>query len=343
MRLINKLTQQLQRHPKRIVFPDGMDHRVLQAARQFATKRLGAPILIGDRQKIKETAFRLDIKLDKIRLINPIRSEELETFAHQYFQSRKDKGITEEGALETVKKPDYFASLMLANSQADGLVFGAGTPASESLPSLFRTIPMRRDVKTASSVLILDLESRQEFGIDGGLFLSDCAVLPDPNAIQLADMVISTATLAFHLTGETPRVALLSYSTHSNNNMDPSVKKIIEATRLAQEKAMKLDFPIAIDGEVQADVALDKYAAKQKEIEGEVAGKANVLIFPNLHSGNIAAKMVALLAGGYGYGQFITGLSKPAAQVSRGASAHDLFATSVIVGAQATDRELLLR
>ncbi|MCZ6675050.1 MAG: phosphate acyltransferase [Verrucomicrobia bacterium] len=342
MRLINKLTQKLQRHPKRIVFPDGMDHRVLQAARQYATKRLGAPILLGERQKIKETAFRLDISLDHIRLINPVRSEDLETFAQQYFESRKNRGVSEEAALETVSQPNYFASLMLANAQADGLVFGAGTPASKALPSLFRCIPLRNNVETASSVLILDLEDNQGLDIHGGLFLSDCAVLPDPDASQLADIAISTATLAHHLTGETPRVALLSYTTYSENSPDPTVTKMAQATKLAREKAKTLDIPILIDGEVQADVALDKYAAKQKDVSGDVAGHANVLIFPNLHSSNIAAKMVAILAGGYGYGQIMTGLTKPAAQVSRGASAHDIFATSVIVGAQATDRKLLL-
>jgi phosphate acetyltransferase len=314
----------------------------MQAARQFATKRLGAPILIGERQKIKETALRLDISLTNIRLINPVRSEELDSFAQQYFKKRKERGVTEKEALETVSKPNYFASMMLANSQADGLVFGAGTPASEALPSLFRCLPMRDNVKTASSVLILDLENREEFGINGSLFLSDCAVLPDPNANQLAEIAISTASMAYHLTGETPRVALLSYSTHSTSQSDPSVSKMSEATVLAIEKARELYFPIEIDGEVQADVALDKYAAKQKEVSSGVAGRANVLIFPNLHSSNIAAKMVTILAGGDSYGQIVTGISKPAAQVSRGSSAHDIFATAVIVGAQATDRELLL-
>jgi phosphate acetyltransferase len=342
MSLIDKLSQKLQRHPKRLVFPDGTDHRVIQAARQYATKRLGAPILIGERQKIKDTALRLHISLEKIRLINPVRSEELEKFAHQYFEKRKDRGITEEEALATVTKPNYFASMMLANSQADGLVFGAGTPASEALPSLFRCIPMRETVKTASSVLILDLAHRQEFGINGSLFLSDCAVLPDPNANQLADMAISAASIAYHLTGEIPRVAMLSYTTHGEKSSDPSVGKMTEATRIALEKIKHLDFPIKIDGEIQVDVALDRYAAKQKDVSSEVAGQANVLIFPNLHSSNIAAKMVAILAGGESYGQIVTGISKPAAQVSRGTSAHDIFATAVIVGAQATDRELLM-
>ena len=342
MKLINKLAGQLQRHPKRILFPDGTDHRVMQAARQFATRRLGVPILIGERQKIKETAFRLDINLDKIRLINPLRSEELDSFAHQYFEARQHRGVTEEEALKTVSKPNYFASMMLANSQADGLVFGAGTPAKEALPSLFRCIPMREGVKTASSVLIVDLEEKQEFGIDGSLFLSDCAVIPNPNAQQLADIAITTASLAYHLTGENPKVALLSYTTHSDSSNDPSVTKMAEAAQLASERAAQVDFPVKIDGEIQADVALDKYAAKQKDVSSEVAGVANVLIFPNLHSSNIAAKMVTILAGGDGYGQIMTGLSKPAAQVSRGASAHDIYATAVIVGAQATDRHLLM-
>ncbi|MDA9764545.1 phosphate acetyltransferase [Opitutales bacterium] len=342
MKLINKLAGQLQRHPKRILFPDGMDHRVMQAARQFATKRLGAPILIGERQKIKETAFRLDISLDNIRLINPLRSEELESFASQYYEARKNRGISEKESLSIVSKPNYFGSMMLANSQADGLVFGAGTPASEALPSLFRCIPMRESVETASSVLVVDLEEKPEFGIDGSLFLSDCAVLPDPNAEQLADIATTTASLAYHLTGKTPKVAMLSYTTHSGKSSDPSVNKMAEAAKIASEKAKLLDFPIQIDGEIQADVALDKYAAKQKDVSGNVAGGANVLIFPNLHSSNIAAKMITILAGGDGYGQIMTGLSKPAAQVSRGASAHDIYATAVIVGAQATDRQLLM-
>jgi len=341
MRLINKLTQKLQRHPKRIVFPDGTDHRILQAARQFATKRMGVPILIGDRSLIKDTAMRLDISLENIRVIDPSRSEDLEDFAEQLFEKRKHRGVTEEKALQMAARPNYFGSMMLANNQADALVFGAGTPASKALPSLFQTIPLREDVKTASSMLILDIESKTEFGIDGGLFLSDCAVLPNPNAAQLADIAITTASLAWHLTAETPRVAMLSFSTHSRTSTNASVQKMREATQLALEKAKNLPFPIEIDGEIQADTALDRYTAKLKETDSPVAGGANVLIFPDLNSGNIAAKMVTILAGAYSYGQIITGLTKPAAQISRGTTAHDIFATTVIVGCQAIDHRLL--
>ncbi len=338
MRLIKKLTAKLQRHPKRIVFPDGYDHRVLQAAREFATKKLGAPILIGDRKKIKENALQLNISLNGIRVIDPRHSEELENFAEQYLEKRKgEEELTLEEAEAMVKRPNYFAAMMLANSQVDALVFGAGKAASEALPSLFKTIPIRSNIDTAASVLILDIEDKRDFGIDGGYFLADCAVLHNPTAEQLVDVAISAATLAWHLSGETPRVAFLSFSTLDTDPCNPSVSKMAEATRLTKLKAEGLDFPIEIDGELQADAALDIYTAKQKGVVSEVAGRANVLIFPDLNSGNIAAKMTTILAGAYSYGHIITGLEKPAAQLSRGSSAHDIFATAVIMGAQATD------
>ena len=341
MRLINKLTAKLQRHPKRIVFPDGYDHRVIQAARQFATKKLGAPVLIGDRKIIKENAFHLNISLEGIRLIDPTRSEDLDLFAEQFAEKRKHRGITLEEATKRVKLPNYFGSLMLANNQVDALVFGAGTQASNALPSLFRSIPLQSNLNTASSVLILDIEDKEDLGINGSFFLADCAVIPEPTAEQLADISLSAASIAWHLTGKIPKVAFLSYSTHNLDSTDESVSKMSKATSLAKEKAKELDFEIEIDGELQADAALDIYSAKQKDVKSNVAGSANVLIFPDLNSGNIAAKMAMILAGGYGYGQIITGLEKPAAQVSRGASAHDIFATAVVVAAQATDRRLL--
>lgn len=341
MRLIKKLTAKLQRHPKRIVFPDGCDHRVLQAAREFATKKLGAPILIGDRKKIKATALQLNISLDGIRVIDPEHSEEVERFSHQFLEKRRDEGLTLEEAEAIVKRPNYFAAMMLSNAQVDALVFGAGNAASEALPSLFKTIPIRANIDTAASVLILDIEEKRDFGIDGGYFLADCAVLHNPTAEQLVDVAISAATLAWHLSGETPRVAFLSFSTLDADPCNPSVSKMAEATRLTKIKAESLDFPIEIDGELQADAALDIYTAKQKGVVSEVAGRANVLIFPDLNSGNIAAKMTTILAGAYSYGHIITGLEKPAAQLSRGSSAHDIFATAVIMGAQATDHYLL--
>jgi phosphotransacetylase len=177
-------------------------------------------------------------------------------------------------------------------------------------------------------------------GIDGVLFMADCGVIPEPAAHQLADIAVTTATLAHHLTNEVPRVAMLSFSTHGSAQ-HASLQRVREATELARTTARRVGVPMEIEGEIQVDAALDPATAIAKGVGGAVAGRANVLIFPDLASGNIGSKLVALLAGANAYGQIITGLSKPAAEISRGASAHDVFGAATIVGCQATDRRLL--
>jgi phosphotransacetylase len=172
------------------------------------------------------------------------------------------------------------------------------------------------------------------------VFLADCGVLPEPTVEQLADIAVTTATLAHHLTNEVPRVAMLSFSTKSSAK-HPSLERVRAATALARDKARELGSPMEIDGEMQVDAALDPATAITKSIGGPVAGRANVLIFPDLNSSNIGSKLVQLLAGANGYGQIITGLSRPAAEISRGASAHDILGAAAITGCQATDRRLL--
>ncbi|MBL9193417.1 MAG: phosphate acetyltransferase [Opitutaceae bacterium] len=339
MPLLPKLIDRLQRHPKRVVFPEGNDPRVLQAARQWVTRRLGAPILLGDRTAIKESAARLDIKLQGMRLIEPTRSEDREMFAVQLEELRRAKGMTLDQARTAVCENNTYATLMLANSQADGLVSGATVSASSALRPLFQIIPRLHHVQTASSLMILDFEE-QPVGSEGSLFLADCGVIPDPTAEQLADIAVSTAMIARHLTNETPRVAMLSWASRSTSQ-HPSVVKVRTATELARVKARSAAFPMEIDGELQADAALDAAVAATKNVTSGVTGHANVLIFPDLNSGNIAFKLVHALAGGNAFGQIITGLSRPAAEISRGASAHDVFGAAAIVGCQAIDRRLL--
>lgn len=339
MPLVLKLVDRLQRHPKRVVFPEGSDPRILQAARQWVTRRLGAPILLGERSLIKDTAARLDLKLQGMRLIDPTRSEDLEAFAVHLEQLRRSKGMSMEEARWAVKDSNTFATLMLATGQADGLVSGATISASSALRPLFQIIPRLQHVQTASSLMILDFEENP-VGSDGSLFLADCGVIPDPTAEQLADIAVSTAMIARHLTNEMPRVAMLSWASKSSSR-HPSVVKVREATELARAKARTAAFPMEIDGELQADAALDAAVAATKKVSSAVTGHANVLIFPDLNSGNIAFKLVHQLAGGNAFGQIITGLSRPAAEISRGASAHDVFGAATIVGCQAIDRRLL--
>jgi phosphate acetyltransferase len=239
----------------------------------------------------------------------------------------------------TLLDPNYFATMMLASGQADALVGGATVTASSALRPLFQLIPRLENVQTASSLMILDWDEKK-VGSDGSLFLADCGVIPDPTAEQLCDIAISTAMIARQLTDETPRVAMLSYASRSDSQ-HPMLVKVRTATELARAKARAAQLPMEIEGEIQLDAALDAAVATMKRVEGPVAGRANVLVFPDLNSGNIGFKLVQILAGANAFGQIITGLTRPAAEISRGASAHDVFGAAAIVGCQAIDRRLL--
>jgi phosphate acetyltransferase len=339
MPLIPKLIEKLQRHPKRIVFPEGADPRILQAARQWVTRRMGAPILLGNRAAIKEAAAKLDINLQGIRVIEPETSEDFASFVQQLEQIRRIKGIRTAEASEAVKNTGYYATLMVAAGQADALVSGGTVAAASALRPIFQLIPRLPGVGQASSLMVVDFDEKK-VGSDGSLFFADCGVIPDPTAEQLADIALSTAQIARHLTNETPRVAMLSYATKSASNQ-PTLVKVRQATEIARAKAKAQLLPIEIDGEMQVDAALDSAVAAAKNVTSSVGGRANVLVFPDLNSGNIAFKLVQQLAGANTFGQILTGLQKPAAEVSRGASAHDVFGAAAIVGCQAIDRRLL--
>jgi phosphate acetyltransferase len=339
MPLITKLTAKLQRHPKRIVFAEGGDARILQAARQWVTRRMGVPILLGDRTEIKAHAARLDLNLEGTRVIDPGRSEDFELFVAQLAELRRARGMTLDQARRAMRDTSTFATMMLAAGQADALVGGATQSASSALRPLFQIIPRLEHVRTASSLMILDFDE-QKVGSDGSLFMTDCGVIPEPTAEQLADIALSTALIALHLTNERPRVAMLSYASRGTSN-HPALLKVRHATELARHRAHSQGLDLEIDGELQVDAALDLAVAQAKKVDSPVAGRANVLVFPDLNSANIGYKLVQYLAGANTFGQIITGLTKPAAEISRGASAHDVFGAAAVVGAQAIDRRLL--
>jgi len=339
MPLVPKLIERLQRHPKRVVFAEGADPRVLQAARQWVTRRMGAPILLGDRRAIKEAATLLSLDTRGMRSIDPEESEDFEPFVTQLEQLRAVKDLKIANAREAMKDTSYYATMMLLNAQADALVGGATVSDSSALRPLFQLISRQEHAETASSLMILDWDEKK-IGTDGTLFLADCGVIPDPTAEQLCDIALSTAMIARHLTNDIPRVAMLSYSSKSNSQ-HPAIVKMRRATELARAKALAAALPMEIEGELQVDAALDTTIAAAKRIAGPVAGHANVLIFPDLNSGNIAFKLIQLLAGANTFGQIVLGLSRPAAEISRGASAHDVFGAAAVVGVQAIDRRLL--
>ncbi len=335
MRFIGGVIEKLQRHPKRIVFPEGTEPRVLQAARQFYSLRLGAPILLGDRTRIKEAAERLNVSLEGVRIINPAESDQLGAFTHRYELLRRYKGIKETEAREAMLKENYFGAMMVAMHQADGLVSGTNEISGSVLRPLFQIIKVAPQTTTASSCMVMEVEDSR-FGENGVLFMADCGVIPEPTVEQLADIAVSTAQLARQLLSVRPRVALLSYSTKGSAT-HPSIGKVQAATALAQRKADEKRLPADFDGELQVDAALVPEIAARKVPSSKVAGRANVLIFPDLNAGNIGSKLIQHISRGNAYGQILLGLDRPAADVSRGSSAHDILGVAAIVGVQTVE------
>ncbi len=340
MLLIEKLVERLKRHPQRVVFPEGSDLRIIETAHHFASQKLGVPILIGDKSQIRTRAEQLGIKIDKIRIIEPHRSSDWEHFVQKLQGIRRFRKITDMEVSGYLENPNYFATLMLATSQADAIVSGATSTASSALRPLLQIIPQHQKATNISSLNIFDLND-SETSKSHTLFLADCAVIPDPTSQQLCDIAINTAALSYHLTNTVPRVAMLSYTSKSNFSSNPTVAKMKAATDLARQKASELNIPMEIDGELQVDAALDPSIAANKQIENSVAGHANVLIFPDLHAANISLKLVQSLTHTRNYGPILTGLTKPAAEISRNSNTDDIFGTAVMVASQSISHNLL--
>jgi phosphate acetyltransferase len=339
MRFIGNVIDKLQRHPKRVVFPEGEEPRILQAARQFHALRLGAPIVLGDPQKIREIAEDMSLSLEGIRIINPATSEDLENFTKRFHSLRREKGLRATEAREALLQPNFYGAMMLAMHQADGLVSGASHITGSVLRPLFQIIKVAPDFHTASSCMVMEVEDTR-IGEHGVLFMADCGVIPDPNVDQLADIAVSTARMARHLLGVRPRVAMLSFSTKGSAT-HASVGKVQAATAQARRRAEQLFLEADFDGELQVDAALMPEVAERKLRDSQVAGRANVLIFPDLNSGNIASKFASLVSRSNYYGQILLGLNRPAADVSRGSNAHDILGVAAIIGVQATDYQKL--
>ena len=340
MRFIGNLIEKMQRHPKRVVFPEGDEPRVLQAARQFQALRLGVPILLGDAGKIQAAAKDLNLSLENIRLINPTTSEDLENFAQRLYRVRREKGLKQTEAREAMRQPNLYGAMMLAMHQADGLVSGVSHITGSVLRPLFQIVRAAPDITAVSSCMVTEVEDTR-LGENGVLFMADCGVIPEPTVDQLADIAVSTARLARHLLGVRSRVAMISFSTKGSSAAHPSIGRMQAATAQARRKAAQLNVEADFDGELQVDAALVPEIATRKLADSKVAGKANVLIFPDLNSGNIASKLIGLIGRANSYGQILLGLNRPAADCSRGSTAHDILGVATIVGVQSTDYQKL--
>jgi phosphate acetyltransferase len=335
MKFIESVFQKLRNHPKRIVFPEGTEPRILAAAAEFVHLQLGVAVLLGKRDEIEAAAQKARVSLKKIHIINPETAEDLPLFAKRLASLARYKGIADADARKIVVNPHYFGAMMLQNGQVDGLVGGATSNSGSILRPLFQLIKPLPGIKSISSCVVLQVNNLEQ-GENGVFAFADCGVIPNPNVDQLAMIAIESARLFRQLTGAMPRVAMLSYSTKGSAQTQDT-EKIVAATAMAKQLLFDKQQPGEIDGELQVDTALIKEIAELKAPGSPVAGQANVLIFPDLNSGNIAVKLVHRLAGGEAYGQILIGLEKPAADLSRGASIHEIVGVAAIVSLQAVE------
>ena len=335
MKFIDSVFLKLRNHPKRIVFPEGTEPRVLAAAAEYVHLQLGVAVLLGKRDEIEAAAEAGHVSLKKILVIDPETAEDLPLFVRRIESMSRYKGIAEIDARKIVINPNYFGALMLQNGQVDGLVGGATSNSGSILRPLFQLIKPLAGIKSISSCQVLQVPN-ESYGERGVFTFADCGVIPNPNVEQLATIAMESGRLFRQLTGGIPRIAMLSYSTKGSAQTQDT-EKIVAATAMTKQWLYEKKQAGEVDGELQVDTALVKEIAEIKAPGSPVAGQANVLVFPDLNSGNIAVKLVHRLAGGEAYGQILLGLDKPAADLSRGASVHEIVGVAAIVGLQAIE------
>lgn len=329
----------LRRHPKRIVFPEGENLRVIMAGRRFYEMGMGVPILLGRKAVIADMARRERLTLDHVGVINPETSADLEIFCRFLERLDRYKNLGLSDARTLLLNPNYYAAMMVQHGRADGVVGGIESPATSLLRPLLRVVKPTVGQHHVSSCVIADT-GRADIGNRGMLVMADCGVIPSPDIEQLAAIALQAGHLCRQLTGEIPRVAMVGYSTRPSAPQAVATEKMSAAAALARRQAQRRHMEMEFDGELELDVALLAGAAELKGVQSAVAGRANVLVFPDLNSGNIAGKLAGLL-GMHAYGQIITGLARPAADMSRVDDVDSIVAVAAIVGLQAIEMRRL--
>ncbi len=315
---------------KTLVLAEGTEERTLQAARKIKDQNLAKDvILVGKEDDVKKAADALGVSLDGILISDPEKSEYLDQFANEYYEMRKHKGMSQEQARVDILDRLRWGAMLVHMDKADAMVAGAVSTTADVLRAAFAIIKCRKGIKSASSCFVMATD-KKEYGANGSFIFSDCATIPNPTAEQLAEIAELAADSCRTFIGAEPYVSLLSYSTKGSAKGE-MIDKVTAALALVKEKCPDLH----VDGELQADASMVPSVASLKAPGSDVAGKANVLVFPDLQAGNIGYKLVQRLAGAEAYGPILQGFAKPISDLSRGCSVDDIVVTSAITLAQA--------
>ena len=331
MNLIDQIRQKARENCQKIVLPEGDEERTILAADQIIREKLAHVTLLGDPMEIMAQAEKYGLKnLEKADLINPKSHTKKEEYANLLYSIRKEKGLTFDEAMKLVEDPLYLGTLMIKAGDIDGEVAGAKNATVDVLRPAFQVVKTMPGISVVSGAFIMILKDK-EFGEDGIVVFADCAVHPDPNENELAEIAVATAATTRSILGFEPRIAMCSFSTKGSAQHE-MVDKVVNATAIAK----KMDPSITIDGEIQADAALIEQIGKAKAPDSEIAGNANVLIFPDLNTGNIAYKLVQRLAHAEAIGPILQGMAAPINDLSRGCSVSDIVNLVAITSNQVT-------
>lgn len=329
MKLLNEIVARAKANRQRIVLPEGTEERTLKAADRLMKEGVADIILLGNPTEIEQLASANGLThLQKATVIDPSNHIRKQQYAELLFTLRKSKGMTMEQAEKLVTDPLYLACLMIKNGDADGEVAGARNTTGNVLRPAFQIVKTQPGISVVSGAFLMFVD--EQWGSEGLLVFADCAVHPDPTADELAQIAVSTGRTTRAIAGVEPKIAMLSFSSKGSAK-HAMVDKVIEATNRAKE----MDSSLQIDGELQADAAIVPAIGRSKAPDSPIAGAANVLVFPDLQSGNIAYKLVQRLAGAEAVGPILQGIAAPINDLSRGCSVEDIYYMVAITANQA--------